>query len=316
MDFHSFSTSRGESRWPHRLESLQPVPERVHVRGRWPPTKSLWIAVVGSREADRYALSVTSRLVEALKGQSVVVVSGGARGVDRAAHEAALDAGLPTVAVLAGGVDRPGPASNRPLFDRILQEGGALLSEHSDGTRPHRGSFPLRNRLIAALGDVTVIVSATEHGGALHTVRWARRFGRPAYAIPGDVTASLSRGCNQLISRGEAQLLFEPQDLSSRLDGFRLHWPETGARNGVPPVRWMKKSRPLAVSVESEGMEFLETCFQGAARTAGELAAASKRPLPEVQAALQRACLQGVIQRFSGNRYALLSLRGGLLKVD
>ena len=304
MNEWSWACERTGELWPDRLGALQPPLQRVHVRGRMPPEEAHWIAVVGSREADRHALVVTARFVEAFAGQPVVIVSGGARGVDAAAHAAALHGGLPTVAVLAGGLDRAGPAVNRPLFRRIEASGGALLSEDPDGVRPGRGAFPRRNRLIAALADVTVLVSAAEGSGSLHTARWARRLDRPVFAVPGDITSALSRGCNRLIARGEAALLFNPMELSGLTGSRGGGWPPPGARSGPPPAAW---SAPLEMRAPEESrddlLEALKEHMRSIDRSAGELAQASGRPMAQVQASLQRGCLSGSVLRLPGNRY-------------
>ena len=307
MDTRSVPCTPLDADWPHRLRGLSPPPERVYVRGRLPRGRNVWIAVVGSREADRHALTVTARLVESLAGQDVVIVSGGARGVDGMGHAAALNAGLDTVAVLAGGLDRPGPASNRPLFDRILRGGGALLSEIADGVRPGRGAFPRRNRLIAALSDITIVVSAAEPSGSLHTARWAGRLGRPVFAIPGDVTATLSRGCNRLISRGEARLLFDPAQLPGLVPHPALAWPPGGARIGSPPSAWTAPLEEIVDRGEVGSNACLENHLDGNPRAAAEVAASCRKSLSEVQAMLQRGCLLGTIQRVPGNRYILVS---------
>ena len=132
----------------------------------------------------------------------LIVVSGMALGCDSAAHQGALDAKGDTIAVLGGGADVPSPASRARLYERILASGGLVLSEHPPGTRPYREAFPARNRIMAALAGVTVVVEAALRSGTRHTADHAQRLGRELAAVPGPVTSSLSALPNELIHDG------------------------------------------------------------------------------------------------------------------
>lgn len=191
---------RGDAGYPHAFEELRDPPERWHVRGIWPlPAPA--VAIVGSRAATAYGRGVARRLAGDLARQGVLVVSGLARGIDAAAHEGALDAGGATLAVLPGGIDTVVPAGHDALAARILER-GAWGSEHPPGVPAHRGRFLERNRLIAALAQVTVVVEAAVRSGALSTAAAARRLGRPVLAVPGDVDRDTSRGCHRLLREG------------------------------------------------------------------------------------------------------------------
>lgn len=155
-------------------------------------------ALVGTRAATAYGEQVTADLATGLVDRDVAVVSGGAFGIDGAAHRAALAAEGTTVAVLAGGVDVPYPAGHSALLHRI-STAGLLLSEYPPGTRPARHRFLTRNRLVAVLGGATVVVEAGLRSGAASTASWARALGRPVCAVPGPVTSSASAGCHQLL---------------------------------------------------------------------------------------------------------------------
>jgi DNA processing protein len=141
-------------------------------------------------------------LASGLARGGVCVVSGGAEGVDAAAHVAALEAGGRTIAVLGTGLDVAYPAGHRPLFERIVASGGALLSEYDDGQRGAAWTFPRRNRLVSALSEAVVVVSAGARSGALITAAWARRQGVPVLAVPGDVREELSQGPLALLRQG------------------------------------------------------------------------------------------------------------------
>lgn len=168
------------------------------------------LAVVGTRAADPEALEFTRALVGTL---GVAVISGGALGVDVAAHEAALDAGLPTVVVLANGVRRAYPRSHHALFERVLTHGGAIVAEVEDAP-PTRGRFLRRNRLIAALADATLVVQAPARSGALSTAREAAKLARPCFAAPAAPWDLRGAGGLALLARGEATLVAEARQLA------------------------------------------------------------------------------------------------------
>lgn len=160
-------------------------------------------ALVGSRAATAYGEQVTSELAYGLASAGVVIVSGGAYGIDATAHRAALAAGGETVLVSAGGLDRPYPPGNARLFAQVA-EAGLLLSESPPGCAPQRRRFLTRNRLIAALGTGTVVVEAARRSGARNTATHCRTLQRPLMAVPGPVTSLMSRGCHDLL-RDERQ---------------------------------------------------------------------------------------------------------------
>jgi DNA processing protein len=156
------------------------------------------VAIVGSRAATAYGEHVAGEFAAGLGERGWTVVSGGAYGIDGAAHRGALAVGAPTVAVLACGVDRVYPSGHGALFARIA-ESGLLLSEWPPGSAPHRHRFLVRNRLIAALTRGTVVVEAAARSGAQATAQRARRIGKEVMAVPGPVTSAMSVGCHELL---------------------------------------------------------------------------------------------------------------------
>jgi DNA processing protein len=191
---------RGARGYPAPLLDLPEPPDEIHVRGAL-PSGTRAVAIVGSRAATPYGLERAERMAADLARLGVTIVSGLARGIDAAAHRGALEAGGVTIAVLPGGLDAITPVSHRSLAERIADR-GALLSEWPASVAPHAGLFLRRNRLIAALGHVTVVVEAAERSGALSTAAVARALGRPLLAVPGDVDRATSRGCNALLRAG------------------------------------------------------------------------------------------------------------------
>ena len=160
------------------------------------------VAIVGSRRVSPYGKAVTAKLAGELARQGVVIVSGLALGVDAVAHSAALEAEGKTIAVMACGLDRIYPATNRNLAKRILEQGGALVSEYPEATEARRENFIARNRIVSGLCDGVLITEAAEKSGTLHTANFALEQGREVMAVPGNITSSLSAGTNNLIKAG------------------------------------------------------------------------------------------------------------------
>ncbi|WP_278263860.1 DNA-processing protein DprA [Nocardia sp. AG03] len=205
--------------WARGPLSLQTASERA-------------VAVVGSRCSSGYGAQVANEISADLAGRGWTIVSGAAFGIDAAAHRAALAVGGATVAVLACSVDRPYPAQHDRLIAAIADT-GLVLSEYPPGTTAQKHRFLARNRLIATLGDGVLVVEAGLRSGARNTVKWARRLGRPAMAVPGPVGSAASVGCHRMIREGEALLVTRAEDVIDEAGPLRLpvgdHTPDPAA---------------------------------------------------------------------------------------
>ncbi len=203
-----YSVAKGDPGFPVGLQELDRSPERLWCSG----DESLlrvdgWVAVVGTRHPTVLGLDAVRGLVTVLARRCLPLLSGGAMGVDAAAHRAALDLGLPTMAVLAGGLDQPTPARNLPLFQDMIDSGlGILVSERPPGESPRRWSYHRRNRLIAALARAVVVVQAGEGSGALITARAAWELSRPVLVVPGPWADSTWAGSLDLLRDGAVPL--------------------------------------------------------------------------------------------------------------
>lgn len=160
------------------------------------------LAVVGSRKVSAYGQTVTLKLARAAAEQGITIVSGLALGVDALAHQAALEANGTTIAVMAGGLSKISPATNRQLAEDILRKGGAIITEYPLETQPYRTNFVARDRLISGLSDAVLITEAAVKSGSLHTANFALEQGRGVMAVPGNITSELSVGTNNLIKMG------------------------------------------------------------------------------------------------------------------
>jgi DNA processing protein len=197
-----------DSGYPPLLRAIHDPPPELFLRGAGEEMVLAGpaVAVVGARSCSAYGRSVSRSLGRDLAAAGLVVVSGMARGVDGEAHRGALDAGgAPTVAVLGCGIDRDYPAAHAELARRICER-GLVVSEYEAGVEPAPWRFPARNRIIAGLCEATVVVEARERSGALITADFALEEGRDVFAVPGEITSSLSGGTNALLRLGAGPL--------------------------------------------------------------------------------------------------------------
>lgn len=205
--------------YPENLAHIPLAPPVIFVRGQLSQADAWAVAVVGTRSPTTYGREAARRLAADLAGSGVTVVSGLAIGVDTLAHQAALDAGGRTLAVLPCGADMVYPERNRALAERIAAA-GALVSEFPLGTRPIPQFFPVRNRLISGLARGVVVVEAGPESGALITVEYALDQGREVFAVPGSIFSRMSEGTNRLIRNG-AGLVLAAQDILDALNMSR-----------------------------------------------------------------------------------------------
>ncbi|KWW31030.1 MAG: Rossmann fold nucleotide-binding protein Smf [bacterium P3] len=252
------------------------------------------LAVVGSRRATAHGKEATRRIIEGLGGESVCVVSGLAYGIDTAAHDAALEYGLPTVAVLGHGLDRIYPPQNRSLAQRIVDQGGALVTEFASRTSINAGNFPARNRIIAALGDGTLVVESAKKGGALITASIAGSYNREVMAVPGRPTDVYSAGCNTLIVAQRAAMVRHADDLMEVMGWSRRATTQEGVQVELYPVLDPSEQRIVTLLTERDTMLL------------DELAACCGLTLPRAAAMLLEMELRGLIQALPGGRYQVL----------
>ncbi|HVW23604.1 MAG TPA: DNA-processing protein DprA [Candidatus Saccharimonadales bacterium] len=191
----------GERSFPAVLRDMPQPPRQLYCLGAdlSELLKKPRVTIVGSRRVSPYGKQVTQELATRLAERSIVIISGLALGVDGLAHEAALEAGGITVAVLPSPLDNIVPVRHQRLAREILEQGGALVSEYPPGSPPLKHNFVERNRLMAGLGHVTVITEATAHSGSIHTANFALDQGKTVMAVPGNITSPLSAGTNTLL---------------------------------------------------------------------------------------------------------------------
>lgn len=207
-----------DEEYPRTLKKIENPPFILYVKGKLLPQDENSIAIVGSRLCTLYGQSVTKNLATGLAYAGVTVVSGGARGIDTAAHKSALDVGGRTIVVCGNGLNVTYPAENLDLFKRVA-ENGAVISQFPMGLRGSVGTYPIRNRIVAGMTQGTVVVEAGVTSGAMITARMATELNKQVFAVPGRVDSPRSGGCHKLIKEG-ARLCETVEDIFSEFRGW------------------------------------------------------------------------------------------------
>lgn len=233
---------RGEPDYPAPLASLPDAPLALYAWGRLDGLPAA--AVVGARAPTDYGRRMARRLAADLARRRIAVVSGLARGIDSEAHQAALDAGGATWAVLGSGLGRVYPPENRDLARRIAEEGGCVLSEFPLAVPPHKGNFPRRNRIVAGLCWATIVVEGRGRSGALLTAGDAAGYGREVFAVPGPADSPLSEGPHKLLRNG-ARLATRAEDVTSLLPARYGACPAVAGGAAAAPVLNADEARIL-----------------------------------------------------------------------
>ncbi|GIG25248.1 DNA processing protein DprA [Cellulomonas denverensis] len=320
----------GRTGWPERVADLGgTAPICLWVRGepRVDQLVARSVALVGARAASDYGEQVTTDLAVDLARGGVTVLSGGAYGIDAAAHRGAL-AGRPaasTVALLAGGPDRLTPAGNAELLRRVIDQGGSVIAESPPGRPPSRSRFLLRNRLIAALTGATVVVEAGWRSGALNTAHHAAELFRPVGAVPGPVTSAASAGCHRLLRSGVGVCVTDAAEVRELLVGAAVRsdggrgpdagddgsgcglvamGPGHGSRaRGGDMSGGARRSPPGDAPPHSRRARVMDALRRYPAGTA-RVAARAGLAIDEVEAELGLLELDGVARRTSEGRWA------------
>jgi DNA processing protein len=275
---------RCNERYPHRLRDLHDPPAVLHVAGQLFDGEG--VGIVGARRATPYGLEVARALGRGISAAGVPVVSGLALGVDSASHTGALEAHGRVLAVLASGADVPYPPSKRALYGQVVAR-GCVVSEMPPGFNPLRWCFVARNRIIAALSQVLVVVEAAERSGSLTTADFAAELGRAVGAVPGHITCRLATGTNSLLQSGAAPIT-GVRDVLEQLAGATGHAP------AAPPGR-SREALPDQLAALLEEVE--------AGRGSVAELAADAQAAKAVLAGLSELEFRGLVKRTFGGRY-------------
>jgi len=275
-----------------RLNQCSDAPLMLYYKGNANLDAAKIVAIVGTRKNTDYGHQVTEELVEGLRGEEgILIVSGLASGIDAIAHKKCVQLGIPTVGVLGHGLDRVYPHTNKHLAEQMVENGG-LLSEFPSETIPDRNNFPMRNRIVAGMSDVTIVVESNIAGGALITAHMASGYNREVAAIPGRVNDSRSAGCNDLIRKNIAAMITNADDL---LD--LMNWSQT------------KKQRPvqkqLFINLLPEEQKIVDLLQTKDSIHADELMHHTGLANSQLAATLLQLEMQGIIKTLPGKHYRM-----------
>jgi DNA processing protein len=287
--------SRHDSGYPAILKEISDPPAVLYVKGTLPSMANS-LAIVGSRKATAYGISTAERFSRQLAGEGMVIVSGGAYGIDAASHEGTLAAKGTTIAVLGSGFEHLYPARHASLFNRICEK-GALVSELPPWAPPMAFQFPLRNRIIVGLSRGVLVVEAALKSGAMITARTAADENRDVYAIPGPIYSETSQGTHQLIKEG-ARLVDSAEEI---LEEF---FPDSsgGKAKGLQPSLF--EGIPLEERSRCEAVyQFIS---EAGGRLPDEIMEHFPWPFPVITMLLLRMEVAGMIRKGAGNRYIIV----------
>lgn len=245
--------ARGEECYPLAFAQVAEPPRRLYVVGN-AEALAEGLAVVGARKATPYGIGCARRFARTAAERGIVIISGGARGCDAAAHEAALAAGTPTVAFLGGGCDELYPAEHAGLFQRIVDGGGAVVSEQPWDRKPRPYQFRQRNRLIAGLAKAVLIVEAGLPSGTFSTADEALAANRDVLVVPGAITSASSRGANRLLYQGAVPIVDDDtfDDVLFSLFGCLRQECFSAAEGTASPAHNLRPSNPVVAALRAE----------------------------------------------------------------
>lgn len=281
-----------DKKFPHRLEYCSDAPTNLFAKGSINLNANKVISIVGTRHASPYGIQMVNQFMEEISSKDTLIISGMAFGIDISAHRAANRCGVKNVAVLAHGLDRVYPSQHVSEARRTLNNGG-WISEFPLGTPPDRENFPMRNRIVAGLADVTIIVESASSGGSLITAELAHTYNREVAAFPGRVIDKYSQGCNVLIRTQKAALIHSLSDLE-RLMGWDL--------KNMNPDNQIRLFDEL-----SSEEEVLIRCMQQKRMVAiDELSISSGLTTGQVSHLLLQMEFKGMIRSYPGKLYATI----------
>lgn len=285
-----------DENYPLLLREISDPPIILYQLGDADLDKEHFVSIVGTRKPSLYGIDFCKRLVSDLGAYfpDLTVVSGLAYGIDAMAHTEALDKNLVTIGVLAHGLDMIYPSSNRELARRILKNGGALLSQYPSKSTPFAARFLERNRIVAGISPLTIVVESPLKGGAMSTANFAFNYDREVMALPGRISDQLSEGTNHLIRKEKAHLLTSAADIIEMMG-----WRPLG-------VRISPKQRNLFPDLDGTAKEICELLkFRSEALTIDTIHTLTQIPMPELMSTLVELEFDGIINRFPGNRFGI-----------
>lgn len=279
--------------YPYRLKRCEDAPLFLFCKGSPDLNPRHALAIVGTRRATEQGRAVCQQMIGELAAYRPLIVSGMASGIDITAHKSALYARLPTVGVLGHGLDTLYPAQHKTIAQNMLEQQGGLLSEYRSQTRPDKGNFPERNRIIAGLCDAVIVIEAAEKGGAHITAELASDYHREVFAVPGRPADEFSRGCNRLIRENKASLVENAADVA-RFMGWEQAQTPAGIQRKLLPELSAEETRVAELLLRKEQWHI------------DELMANTAFSPAKLSGLLLSMEMQGLVRSLPGKRYRII----------
>jgi len=280
--------------YPRRLLNCYDSPTLLFYKGTADLNASKIISIVGTRTHTDYSKKITDKLIEELSSQNILISSGMAYGVDAIAHKTAVKNNLPTVGVLAHGLDQIYPPDHSNLAKDMLKSGGGLLTEFRSQTKPDKHNFPTRNRIVAGMSDATIVIESGIKGGSMVTAELANGYNKDVFAFPGKVTDSKSAGCNYLIKSNKAMLLTDAQQLIEIMG-----WEEKSQKAKV------KSQKEIFIELSKEEKIIVDILNEKETVHIDEINLRSGLSSSAIAAAILNLELQNVVNGLPGKIYRL-----------
>ena len=293
-----------DSSYPERLRTIFDPPQILYVKGELPPQDALAISIVGSRRATSYGRMMSERLSGELSSKGFIIVGGFARGIDSVAHRGAISAGGETIAVMGNGLSTIYPPENVKLMEEVITN-GAAISEFPMKTPPLSTNFPRRNRVISGLSIGVLVVEASEKSGSLITAKFALEQGREVFAVPGEISSTMSKGTNYLIKQGAALV----ETVDDILDALSLNLPQTPKVSRVSQVE-----TPPDIKLGDDEQVIWDLLSQKPTHI-DEIARASELSPGKISSILVILELKGIIQQLPGKQFVRKMTRKSALSI-
>lgn len=278
--------------YPKLLKEIHLPPVLLFVNGQLQASNSISISIVGKRECTRYGKKTATRFSEFFAKNNIIVTSGLAKGIDSYSHEAAVNSGGVTYAVIASGLDEIRPKSSHDLAERIVGSGGAILSEYKCGIKAQLPYFLTRNRIISGISKATIIVESAERGGGLNTAKFALDQSREVYAIPGNIDSIQSVGTNMLLKKGYAAPALSPEmvfeELNLNFEKFTKPHKEE-----KPKIELVADEKKLYEQITTEPLHI------------DEIANAAGLEITDAMVTLLEMEFKGIIRQLPGKHYVI-----------
>lgn len=293
IEKHNIKTTTWlEESYPEKLKLIPDHPCILSYKGNIDPQPNHIISIVGTRKITSYGKEFLTNFFKEITAHNPIIVSGLAYGVDGFAHQLALDHNLITYGVLAHGLYRIYPPAHTTLANNMVENNGCIMTESHFHAKPDRENFPKRNRIIAGLSNVTLVIESDVKGGSMITARLANDYNRDVMALPGNVTSKQSSGCNFLIKNNEAHMISEPNDLVKL-----MNWENT-----ILPT----KQTQLFVDLTKQEQQIVDLFSNGSTISIDQIAMHLNWPTSQVSLELLGLEMKGVITSLPGARYKLV----------